>query len=70
MKRARRKARNAWDASADFAGEAYESPGVPKALRQWDGAEIETAAFSQGSGGREGTDLAKPEGASLRRWDE
>lgn len=56
--------------AAKVAGKAYESPGIPKNLRQWEGAPVSEDRLNNSKFASAGTEIApkKPEGASLRSW--
>ena len=76
-KKTRRRQKAAANASGDFfmgatnaSSQAWESPGVSKRLRQWDGAEQFEGQMNQDPVGSALTTIpvAKPEGATLRKW--
>lgn len=49
-------------------GQAWENPGVPKRIQKWDGRASFDDDLNQSFGPPRSTDLAKPEGATLRSW--
>lgn len=72
LKRAQNQSSSAYDAAAGYAGQAYSSPGASAELQAWTGAEDFDGYVNPGTvlnASSSSTDLAKPEGATLRRFE-
>lgn len=62
------KSGDAFMDAARTSSKAWKDPGVKAGIRNWDGSPAFDTPFGAGPSPTT-TDLARPEGASLRRWD-
>jgi hypothetical protein len=59
---------NAFERASKVAGQAWDSPGVPKRIMNWEGRKLNDEGLSSQDFGRQGLALQRPEGATLRSW--
>lgn len=62
------KSGDAFMAGANAAGKAWESPGIPKRIRKWDGVKDFTPDIKNRQFVKQDVSLDRPEGATLRKW--
>jgi hypothetical protein len=72
MKRAQHLSGAAFKGASRLTGKAYHSPGVSAHLRNWDGARVAGGQLNNAVLQSSATELAapKPEGATLRTWEQ
>lgn len=73
LRRARRRSEAAFDKASSLAGQAYSSPGASAALMAWEGQDDFESYVNPGvvlnAESSSVSDLGRPEGASLRKWE-